>query len=184
MANMCYFEFVVVGDSKENIQAFLNAMQQEGTLYMGRGAAIFSRNEIQEEDGKFRFESAGECKWSLEAALILNAENTREEPEHWFFGDNIDSSTLEFITLPEASERFQVDVEMYSEELGCEFQEHKWLERGKYLVDDCVQYRECYLDEYDTKEEAEEDYGRTFSEEEWKEGQAYDGGFGEWKFHI
>ena len=38
MANICSFSMVVTGNKKENIDLFMDMMNQRGTTWMGRGA--------------------------------------------------------------------------------------------------------------------------------------------------
>jgi hypothetical protein len=108
----------------------------------------------------------------------------RMEPNMWHFGD-VDVSKLRFITLFEACEEWELAVEVYSEECGCEFQEHYIIENEDILCNDCVDYYEFCLDDFETKEEAEEEYGIIITDEEWESGGYISrGGFEEWIFTI
>ena len=117
MANMCYFSMKVKGE-KENIKTFYNMLSQKGNIYMGRGACA----EIMIEDNEAYID--GECKWSVEDALIDDAKSMREDPSLWVFDNNTDKTKLEFITLFEACEKLNLEMECYSEEIGNCFQEH------------------------------------------------------------
>jgi hypothetical protein len=110
----------------------------------------------------------------------------REEPSRWYFGDNFDVNAIKFVTLFEACEMFNVDMEVYSEEPGCCFQEHYLVINGDVLVDECEEWNEYWLDDYETKEEAEEELGIVITNEEWESGDSFisRGGFGEWYFEI
>lgn len=179
MANICGFSMCVKGQH-EDIEAFYNAMSQNGNIYMGRGADA----EIQYEDEENRAFIDGWCKWSIQSALITHAISMRTEPEIWHFG-NVDASQLEFITLVEACEKWNLTVEVYSEECGCEFQEHYVIDKGETVCSECVDYYEYYLDDYETKEEAEEELEIEITDEEWDEGGYISrGGFEEWSFEI
>lgn len=179
MANICGFSMCVKGNHQD-IESFYNAMSQNGNIYMGRGAEA----EIQYEDEESRAFIDGWCKWSICSALISNAISMRTEPETWHFGD-VDVSQLEFITLMEACERWNLIVEVYSEECGCEFQEHYVVDHGKVVCNECVDYYEYCLDDYETKEEAEEELGIKITDEEWRDGGFISrGGFEEWDFEI
>jgi len=163
MANICSFSMVVKGN-KENIETFKNMISQEGTVYMGRGAEIdFENMEECDDDDGFRCQLDGQTKWSIQSSLIDNAISMREDNGRWSFGD-IDKTKLSFVTLFEACEQLNLDMECYSEEPGCEFQEHYLFVNGELLKDECVDYTEQY----------DED------EDEWVSA----GGFGEWVFEI
>ena len=179
MANICSFSMCVKGQHKD-IESFYNAMSQNGNIYMGRGAEA----EIRYEDEESRAFIDGWCKWSIYSAMISNAISMRTETEIWSFGD-VDPSKLEFVTLMEACERWNLVVEAYSEECGCEFQEHYIIDNGELVEEQCVDWYEYDLDNYETKEEAEEELEIEITDEEWDNGGFISrGGFGEWSFEI
>ena len=178
MANICDFSMYVKGN-KEDIKRFYNALVQEDNLYMGRGAEA----EIQyDEDTAF---INGWCKWSVHSALVDNAISMRTNPEMWAWGKDTDVSQLEFITLFEACREWNLDMEVYSEEPGCAFQEHYICLKGDVVCDECVEYNEYCICDYATKEEAEEELGIEITNEEWgREDYICRGGFEDWNFEI
>ena len=179
MANICNFSMYVRGKS-EDIQRFYDAMCQNGNVYMGRGA---DAELIMEDDDGARIE--GWCKWSIQSALIDNAISMRTNPGMWWFGDNVDASKIEFITLDEACDKWNLDMEVYSEEPGCCFQEHYLFVDGAMVLEECVDYYEYCLDEFETKEEAESELGIEITDEEWGyRGYIDRGGFCDWEFEI
>lgn len=181
MANLCSFSMCVKG-KHEDIEAFYNAMSQKGNIYMGRGADA----EINYEDEENTAFIDGWCKWSIQSALINNAISMREEPNIWHWGENVDVSSLEFITLFEACKKWNLDMEVYSEEGGCCFQEHYVVVNGDLICDECVDWQEYYIGEYETKEEAENELEIEITDEEWDSGEEYisRGGFENWDFEI
>lgn len=181
MANMCLFRMMVKG-KKNNVEAFYNAMRQKGNTWMGRGASA----EIEYEDVSDRALISGECKWSIISALVDNAISMRENPSGWYFGDGVNVNDLEFITLFEACKRWNLNMEVYSEECGCEFQEHYIFVDGELICEDCVDYYEYDISEFETKEEAENELDIKLTDEEWenKEYWVYRGGFEDWDFEI
>ncbi len=180
MANLCSFVMRVRGDHN-NIEKFYNAMCQNGNVYMGRGADA----EIKYEDDNVA-EISGCCKWSISSALIRNAISMRTEPDKWYFGPDFNFSKTQFVTLVEACRRWNVDMEVYSEESGCHFQEHYMVVDGELVIDECVEWNEYYIDDFDTKEEAERVLEIEITDEEWysKDSFISRGGFGEWNFEI
>lgn len=179
MANICSFSMCVKG-KHDDIESFYNAMSQNGNIYMGRGAEA----DIQYEDEENRAFINGWCKWSIASAMISNAISMRNEPEIWSFGD-VDKSKLQFITLDEASAKWNLIVEAYSEEGGCCFQEHYIIDNGTVECNECVDWHEYCLDDYETKEEAEEELEIKITDEEWDNGGFIErGGFEDWSFEI
>ena len=181
MANICSFDMRVRGNHA-NIEKFYNAMMQNGTIYMGRGADA----QIEFEDDDYAA-ITGWCKWSVVSAMVDNAESMRSNPEKWWWGDNVDPKNIEFVTLFEACKKWNIDMEVYSEESGCCFQEHYVFVDGDLICEECVEWNEYYLGDYETKEEAEKELDIEITEEEWASG-ADDyisrGGFENWDFEI
>ena len=178
MANICNLLIKVRGN-KEDIIKFHKALNQEGEVWMGRGAET---DLTFEEDGAaYMF---GQCKWSVISSLVDNAISMRTEPNRWAFAEGDD--VKEFITLFEACKRWNLVMEVYSEEPGCEFQEHYICDKGDVICDECVEWHEYDIYIYDTKEEAEEAFGVEFTDEEWNSGEdsVHRGGFGDWVFEI
>ena len=149
MANICNFSMVVKG-KKENIEQFTNMMQQKGTVWMGRGAVVYSQDMEEVENVKYRCQIDGETKWSVISSMVSNAISMRTEPDKWCFHE--DKTKLSFVTLYEACEQLQLDMEVYSEECGCGFQEHYVFIDGNLVTEECVDYTEEYNEETDEYE--------------------------------
>ena len=163
MANICDFSMMVKGE-KENIEQFIDMMQQKGTVWMGRGAVIHSQDMEETELCEiYRCQIDGETKWSIQSSMVSNAISMRTEPDKWEFGDT-DKTTLTFVTLFEACEQLQLDMEVYSEECGCGFQEHYVFVDGNLVAEECVDYTEEYNEETEEYESS--------------------GGFDSWDFEI
>lgn len=181
MANICDFQMCVRGNCSD-IEKFYDAMCQKGTIYMGRGAS--AEIEFESED---RAMITGWCKWSVVSAMVINAESMRSEPDIWYWGEGKTSEGLEFITLFEACKKWNIDMEVYSEESGCCFQEHYVFVDGDLICEECVEWNEYWLDDYETKEEAESELGIEITDEEWENGAdnyISRGGFENWDFEI
>ena len=180
MANICSFQMYVRGNCKD-IEKFYDAMCQKGNIYMGRGAD--AEIEFESED---RACITGWCKWSVVSAMVTNAESMRSEPNMWWWGDGKTSEGLEFITLFEACKKWNLDMEVYSEESGCCFQEHYVFVDGELICEECVEWNEYCIEDYETKEEAEAELGIEITDEEWGSGDAFigRGGFENWDFEI
>lgn len=176
MANLCDFEMMVKGQ-KPFIDNFFKALTQDGNVWMGRGAEA----DIEFEDEDLA-RITGWCKWSVRSALIDNAIRMRESPEAWADLKKGNS----YITLMEASNLYKLEIEVYSEESGCCFQEHYVIRDGKLDEEEVVSYHEIWKDGYKTKEDAEEDYEIEISDEDWDNEEDYlsIGGFKEWAFSI
>lgn len=140
MANMCEFKMQVKGTS-ENIELFFRALTQSNTVWMGRGACA----DIEYYDKDNMAIITGWCKWSIQSALIDDAISMREQKEE---GEGIWCQTeidkvKEFFTLFEACAKYHVNMEVYSCEVGCEFQEHLKYENGN-IINESTDYTEIF----------------------------------------
>lgn len=186
MANLCGFSMIIKGKSN-NLQRFIDAMSQNGDIWMGRGAdvEIVDRDVLDIVNDLERWELSGWCKWSVQSSLVDDAfsmEKQRTEGKGcWNWNGNI-SNVSEFISLWEASSRFNVDFELFSEEPGMGFQEHMYAINDG-VIDETNDYSEYYLGEFDTIDDAINEFDIEFTEEEFKSKLAKRGGF-EWNFEI
>lgn len=164
MANMCDFSMKLVGKN-ENIEKFYKVLTQDGDIWMGRGGAD---TVIDKHEGyAFIF---GWCKWSIQSAMIDDALSMQKQKEsgigNWYGIDKNDKH--EYITLWEACRKFNLDMEAYSKESGCEFQEHYLFKDGNIQYEDCVKYYEYYIADYKNKKEAEKELGIQITNDEWE----------------
>ena len=148
MANICGFSMKVIG-TEENIEKFIDMIKQKGTVWMGRGAVVDFTDIEELENGKYSCLIDGDTKWSVKASLVGDAIRMRTELGKWYFGDDVDTTKLTFITLYEACEQLQLDMEVYSEEPGCGFQEHYVFVDGQLVTEETTGYTEEYNEETD-----------------------------------
>lgn len=143
MANLCSFSMMVKG-KKENMEKFTNALLQKGDIWMGRGATA----DIDWDWDEDTIVINGWCKWSIQSALIRNAVSMEKQRTsgigNWYFEDIKD--VKEVISLWQACEKFNVNMEVFSEESGCCFSEHLKYENGN-ITNDTTDYNEEYNEE-------------------------------------
>lgn len=165
MANNAFYLMKVVGD-RNNVEAFIRAMKWQGE-YTERGVGrVFNTDVYEQEDNYAMIE--GDCAWSVISAM-------RNEANH----NNIEK----------LSARLNLNIEVYCEECGFEFQEHFLVMNGDVIIDECVDWEEYAVEDFETKEEAEEELEVTFTDEEWANRRSNDyritrGGFDNWDFEI
>ncbi len=144
MANLCDFVMLVKGN-KEEIEKFYKALTQSSSeAWMGRGANA----DITYEEGGACI--TGYCKWSIQSALIDNAVSMQKQKNNngegrWYWGDGIEE-VVKFITLFEACDKWNLNMEVFSWESGCCFSEHYKYENGN-ITDECIDYEEIYNEE-------------------------------------
>lgn len=164
MGNVCFFSMGIKGQ-KENIDKLLRMLKQEGITWIGRGAEF----EISECFCSDYYTNEHYCRIngsvsnSLHSALFANAESMRSHPEKWNFTPE-EIEALHILTLAEACQELDLNIECYSEEPACCFSEHLTISRGEVLSYDKVDHIESY----------DETTGEWTSE----------GGFPNWDFNL
>ena len=147
MANVCTFQMMITGN-KDGIEKFYKALTQASTdAWMGRGADA----SIEYENDSTAYVD-GDCKWSIQSALIDNAESMQEQKDNdgdgdWYWDEEA-SQVKEFLTIWEACEKYHVNMEAFSWEPGEQFSEHYKYENGE-ITDECVDYSQEYDEEED-----------------------------------
>ena len=179
MANNCFYQMRVVGDKRENLEKFFRAMNWEGEYKESGVGRVYDCDMLDDielrADGLYEMTLAGDCAWSVQCAMIKGV--TRDFPNG----------------LPAQSERLNLDIEVYSEECGLEFQEHHLFKKGEHLISDCVDWYDIDLegheDDVEYVNELIDDYKiaehiKTGNYKDYVEdGYLRVGGF-EWKYSI
>lgn len=170
MANNCYFDMKIKG-GKENCFKFFKKMESydEENHFYRINPEIYDEGF---EDGEYHLCINGDCAWSIETCCRASGYANGKD----LFEINTHDLGLK--------------LEVFSEEPGCDFQEHYVYENGHCLENECVDWHEYFWNsEEQTFEEYKREMGdylpdnlteRDFSEE----GYCYVGGFGEWSFSI
>lgn len=191
MPNLCTYSMCVTG-KKNDVEEFIKVAQADydyGTMEFSYDRHFFRvfeayYDEIEElgpnvdGDNIYQVIINGECAWSVGCCMFSVGyyDDLKERFPNEFRGT----------TIPAESKRLNLSIEIFSEECGCCFQEHYTVIDGDIIEDECVDWYEYDLSEYDTKEEAEADLGFEITDEEWDSGEEYisRGGFGDWSFSI
>lgn len=162
MANNCMVDMKISGKTK-NVKELIKMLSWEGQYKNDGLGRVFECNYDE-----YDFEVAGDediigvtvfldVAWSIKSAMRKNASR------------NLETET----------KKLNLVVEAYSSELGCQFQEHVLIDRGKVVIDDCVDYEEYWVQEYDTVDEFNAEYGTNFTEDMINDnGDVCIGGFG------
>ena len=126
MANICHFLMKIAG-KEANVQEFIRMLQWKDAYANAGLGRVYSFEvdtdtmEASPGDGKLcAIEGAGDCAWSFKTA-IQDFQNR---------------------SLLEETNRLDLVIEAFSSEPGLEFQEHVLIDRGKLLLEECVDYSE------------------------------------------
>jgi hypothetical protein len=177
----------IVG-KKESVEEFIKVIQADysyRTMEFSYNRHMFrvfeaDHDEIEERfDGKFQTTIYGYCAWSVSSCMLRDGYYGAVKKE---YPDDFRGTTLDI-----ESERLNLDIEVYSDECGMCFQEHYIITNGEIVCDECVDWEEYDVYDYDSKEDAEEDLDVKFTDEEWAnqdDGKICRGGFPNWDFEI
>lgn len=132
MANNCAFLLKAVSKSKENLDRLVKIMnyEDEKGWHLCR---IFSADvhDTEEVNGLYAYTIGGDCAWSVgtcmtEGGYFDNYRSTRgilKCPSKWKSGGKEKCAEI-VVTMPQLCELLDMGVEIWSEEEGCQFQEH------------------------------------------------------------
>lgn len=186
LSNCCYYSMKVKG-TKEEVEEFIQVVKADydyNTMEFSFDRHLQKVFTAEDDDIEVIDSNTcsviicGECAWSV-AVCMLEDDGYYDDMKARL-GDKFRGTTLEI-----ESERLNLDIEVFSEECGMCFQEHYLIKHGMVEIEDCVDWNEYFLDEYETKEEAEEDLDIEITDDEWEEREMITrGGFGDWEFTI
>ena len=181
MYSMC-----VIG-KKNDVEEFIKVAQADydyGTMEFSHDRHFFRvfeayYNGIEDlGDDLYQVIINGDCAWSVGCCMFRGG----------YYDDFKKRFPNEFrgTTIQIESKRLNLSVEVFSEECGMCFQEHYIVIDGDIIETECEDWYEYDISEYETKEEAEKDYGIEITDEEWNSGEDFisRGGFDDWNFTI
>lgn len=163
MANLCSYSMRIKG-TKENVYEFYKRMEDyDRPNHLWRLEADIY-NECTNVDGSTIIDVAGSCAWSIESCCRASG-----------YSGGVDLFEVN-------SRELNLEIESWSDECGCAFQEHYLYKNGECLIDDCVDWHEYYYDEseYESFEEFKEELGIPdyVTEDDLDDGEYYhSGGF-------
>ena len=138
MANNCYYALKAVANNEEALKRLVRIMKYEDEEFFIYRCFQAIEGEIKKEDnGLFSIEIEGDVAWSC-AKWFDHEEDKNELAEN----------NAHYITLDLLCEKFNIGIELWSQECGCEFQEHYVVNhKGEILIDDNVYWSYIYKDE-------------------------------------
>lgn len=180
MPNYCNFKIKVTGE-EECVKEFIGVLKADYDYsdktkvqprHFFRVFDLFEES-LESRDGNASFMATGECAWSVYTCMTEGGYYRKD------FGENFNATTLAI-----ESRRLGLSIEIYSEEEGCQFQEHYLYKDGEMLIDECVDWCHYYLSDYDSLEELNEINNSNFTMDDFDEDIVSVGGFDSWEFSI
>lgn len=166
MPNYCNFEMKVTG-TKENVEEFIRVINAD--YYIDKDGhcdcdrhfwRIFEADVFKEsfENNYGYIKIDGYCAWSVYSCMC-DGEDTYNE-----ISPNGGGTSLQ-----KESEILNLTIEVFSVEPGLEFVEHFLFINGKWVINECVEYKEYDTLEFENVKELNAEYGTNFTQEEFEE---------------
>jgi hypothetical protein len=155
--------------NKDNVNEFHKRMSDyDMPNHLWRMFETDIYDEYDNGDGTITIDVAGSCAWSIESCCRTSG-----------YSNGIDLFEVN-------SKELNLEIESWSDECGMCFQEHYVILKGDLVCDECVDWCEYYLCDYETKEDAERELEIEITDEEWEGDEDFisRGGFGDWDFSI
>ena len=156
MPNYATYEARILGN-EENVMKVVEIFQRENYEDGEHMFRIFEANlfddglyESERVKGKHVAIITGYCAWSLATCMFRDQSSYYGHPD----------ASPNAIDITEISKKYDVEVEMYSEEEGIGFEEYYYIKNGKILKEGIAEDLEVIIpDSYDNYEEFTEEYG-------------------------
>ena len=156
MPNYATYEARILGD-EENVMKVVEIFQRENYEDGEHMFRIFEANlfddalqESKRVKGKHVAIITGYCAWSLATCMFRDQSSYYSHPD----------ASPNAIDITEISKKYDIEVEMYSEEGGIGFEEYYYIKNGKILKEGIAEDLEIIVPEfYDDYEEFIEEYG-------------------------
>lgn len=154
MANDCLFNLRAVG-KKKDVKKLINVFDAdfdektgEIPLHLHRIFYFDIENSDMDEfnsyedDDVINIDFVGSCAWSVYCCMF-DGEFTYQK----------DDKTGTGTTIDRLSKDLNLDIEIFSEEIGMCFCEHFLIKHGEIIINDCKDFESVYIEEYNTYEE-------------------------------
>lgn len=130
MANVCNYSMTIKGELQD-IKEFRKIMEDKhpDKLCFIRVLedSIYDEKHLKTKDNKYIDTFYGECDWSVYTCM-LDGENTYYNR----YKDNKDANYKITNVLLE-SKRLNLEIEIYAEEYGCNFEEYFYIKNGELI---------------------------------------------------
>ena len=158
MANHCYFEMKIVGKKENvlkmykylkadycyNINGPLKYCTEDKHFFRVFNACSDNLGEYYDNKDNCYLQVYGNCAWSVYSCMMSGPGTYCDNYSH--------IKDAKFTSLDKVSKELNLDIEVISEEPGCEFMEHFLIKQGEILIDECIDFREEYDEDTDEYE--------------------------------
>lgn len=191
MSNLCFWSMLIKGEQK-NVEEFITVLKAEydyvenkftGDRHMyclfdiddeSDGMCVIDDNDL------YTVHVYGSCTKSCNMCML--------ESENSYYTMHLNDNRSRQTSLIRESKLLNLKIELFSESESDDYQEHIIVDNGEIVVNESDDVDIYYVEDYDTKEDAEKDLDVEFTDEEWdnredRDNYIYRGGF-IWEFTI
>lgn len=169
MANNCITSIVVRG-RKECVNVFdkvIHAKYNYNTMEFPDRNHFIGVNDVSDglyqEYGFMAMQDyVVDCRWSAELCLMNTPGSYYSQRQEIEKRDGIKNYSTNIVDL---SRKYGLDIELWSQESGMGFEEHILVEHGEIMENECYDYYNYYIEDYNTYEEFIEDNKPYINEE-------------------
>jgi hypothetical protein len=183
---------MLIKGEQKNVEAFIKILKADYDYTKNTFTAdrhMYRLSDIDDEtDGMCSFDDNGLYTVHVYGTCAYSCNKCMTESETSYYTMYINDNRPRQTSLIKESKLLNLKIEVFSESDRDDYQEHMVVENGEYIVNEFADVDVYYVEDYDTKEEAEKYLGVDFTDEEWNEREdrdnyIYRGGFN-WEFTI
>lgn len=157
---------MAITGKRDNVEALIQIMQNDydctpdEPLHLWRVFSVEETMRMSYDDTEdiITVTLSGDCAWSVATCMLEGGYQAQHNSDGRCNGT----------TLEKETKRLGLVVEIYSEECGCEFMEHYIIASGEIITNECVEWLEYFMDNFDDVTDFNETTGENWTEEQFK----------------
>ena len=165
LPNICTYEMAITGN-KNKVEELIQIMQNDYNctpdepLHLWRvfNAYENTRESYDNTEDIITVVIDGDCAWSVQSCMLEGGYQAQ------FNYDGRCNGT----TLEKETKRLGLVVEIYSEECGCEFMEHYIIASGEFIENECVEWSEYFMEDFEDVNDFNEATGQDWTQQQFE----------------
>lgn len=175
-SNYRYADKITSAQKEEYLHGYKRHYEKDGIhLFSDAEKHFFRVFDVNLDDEYFDGSNtvlliSGYCAWSVWVCMFRGSKFEENDSETYYsdnYGIYCALQKEHATNMEDITKELDLVVEIFSYEPGVGFAEHYLVDNGTIIVNECVDYKEVYLEDFQTKEEFEEEYDRELDIDEW-----------------
>lgn len=179
MPNICSYEMIVTGNY-DSVCEFIDIMKADydcvskDPVHMWRVFSAEASLDAEYNNDVVSFKIYGECAWSVSSCMTLGGYQKNRTVLEAKNGTALEIET----------KRLNLVAEVYPEERGVGFMEHYIIAFGEIIVEECYDWVDYYLPDFENVKEFNQSTGENWTQEEFEsyDDDSYSIGRIEWSY--